>query len=76
MLFGTKGAFNISIDCYDAVWSGHFELEVSIMRHRVESSKCGSSEQCVIASAEGDNIEDQFFALEIIRGSEDHFQCD
>ena len=27
------------------------------MRYRIESGKCGSSEQCVIATAEGDDIE-------------------
>ena len=58
MLLGTEGAFRVSINCYDAAWSGHLELEVSIMRHRIESSKCGSSEQCVIATAKRDDIED------------------
>ena len=76
MLLGTEGAFHVSIDCYDAAWSGHLELEISIVRHRIKSSECGSSEQCVIAIAEGDDIEDKLFALEFIQGSEDHFQCD
>ena len=76
MLIGTEGAFCVSIDCYDTAWSGHLELEISIVWHRIKSSKCGSSEQCVIATAEGDDIEDQFFASEIVRGSEDHSQCD
>ena len=58
MLFGTEGAFRISIDCYDATWSGHVELEISIVRYRIESGKCGSSKQCVIAAAKGDDIED------------------
>ena len=58
MLFGVKGAFRISIDCYDVAWSGHLELEISVVGYRVESSKCGSSKQCVIAAAKGDDIED------------------
>ena len=58
VLLGTEGAFRVSIDCYDAAWSGHLELEISIVWHRIESSKCGSSEQCVIAAAKGDDIED------------------
>ena len=58
VLLGTEGAFRVSIDCYDAAWPGHLELEVSLMRHRIESSKCGPSEQRVIAAAEGDDIED------------------
>ena len=72
MLLSTEGAFRVSINCYDAAWPGHLELEVSIMRHRIESSKCGSSEQCVIAAAEGDDIEDQLFVSEVVRGSEDN----
>ena len=58
MLLYTEGAFGVSIDCYDAAWTGHLELEISIVWHCVESSKRGSSEQCVIATAEGDDIED------------------
>ena len=58
MLHGAEGAFRVSIDSYDAAWSGHLELEISLVWHRVESSKCSSSKQCVIAAAEGDDIED------------------
>ena len=58
MLLCSEGAFSIAIDCYDAAWPGHLELEISIVWHRVESSKRGSSEQCVVAAAEGDDIED------------------
>ena len=58
MFLGTEGTFGISINCYDAAWPGHLELEVSIMRHRIESSKCGSSEQCVIAAARRDDVKD------------------
>ena len=76
MFLSTEGTFRVSIDCYDAAWPGHLELEVGIVRHRIESSKCGSSEQCVIAAAEGDDIEDQVFASKVVRGSEDDFQCD
>ena len=76
MLLGTEGAFRVSIDCYDTAWSGHLELEISVVWHHIESSECGSSEQCVIATSEGDDIEDQLFASEVVRGSEDHLQCD
>ena len=58
VLPGTERALRVSIDCYDTAWSGHLELEISILRQRVESGKRGSSEQCVIAAAEGDDIED------------------
>ena len=58
MFLGTGGAFCVSINYYDAAWSGHLELEISIVWHRVESSECGSSKQCVIAATKGDDIED------------------
>ena len=58
MLLYSEGAFHIAIDCYDAAWTGHLELEISIVWRCVESSKRGSSEQCVVAAAEGDDVED------------------
>ena len=76
MLLGMEGAFRVSIDYYDTAWSGHLEFEISIVWHRIESSKCSSSKQCVIATTEGDDVEDQFFGSEVVRGSEDNFQCD
>ena len=72
MLLCSEGAFRIAIDCYDAAWTGHLELEISIVWHRVESSECSPTEQCMIAAAKGDNIKDQLFALEIVRRSEDN----
>jgi len=58
VLLGAEGVFYVSIKCYVAAWSGHLELQISVVWHRVESSKCGSSKQCVIAAAKGDDIED------------------
>ena len=58
MLLCSEGAFSIAIGCYDAAWTGHLELEISVMWHRVESSECGSSEQCVVTTSERDDIED------------------
>ena len=58
MLLGMEGAFRISIDCYDATWSGHLELEISVVRYYIESRKRSLSEQCMIAAAEWDDIED------------------
>ena len=31
VLLGTKGAFHVSIDCYDTAWSGHLEFEIGIV---------------------------------------------
>ena len=58
VLLCAERALCVSINCYNPARSGHFELEVCVMRYRVESSKCGSSEQCMIATAEGDDVED------------------
>ena len=58
MLLRAERAFRVSIDCYNPTRSWHFELEVRIMRYRIESGKRGSPEQCVIATAERDDIED------------------
>ena len=63
-----------SIDCYNAAWSGH--LEIGIVWACIEASERGSSEQCVVATAEGDDVEDQVFASEVVRQTEDDFQCD
>ena len=76
MLLSTEGAFRVSVDRYNAAWTGHLELKISIVRYHIESSKCGSSKHCVIATAKGDDIEDLFLASEVVRRSEDHFQCD
>ena len=39
MLFGTEGALHISIDCDDAMWSGHFELQISIVQDCIEAGE-------------------------------------
>ena len=56
MLLCSEGAFRIAIDCYDAAWTEHLELEISIVWHYVKSRKRGSSEQCVVAAAEEDDV--------------------
>ena len=58
MLFGTEGAFSFAINYYDTVWTRHLELKIGVVWHRVESSKHGSSEQCMIAAAKRDDIKD------------------
>ena len=72
MLFCTEGVFRISIDCYDAAWTGQLELDISIVWYCIESSKCSSFEQCVIAAAEGDYIKGSLLASEVVRRSEDN----
>ena len=48
MLLCSERSICVSIDCNNSARSWHLELEVCIMRYRIESSKCGSPEQRVI----------------------------
>ena len=57
MLLRSEGAFSVPIDRDYSSRAWHLELEVCIMRYRIESGKCGSPEQCEIATAERDDIE-------------------
>ena len=76
VLLRMERAFCVFINYYNPARSWHLELEVCVVWYHIESSKCGSSQQCVIAAVEGDNIEDQLFASKVIRRSEDYLQCD
>ena len=58
MLLRLERAFGVSIDRNDSSRAWHLELEVCVVRHRIELCKCGSSEQGVIATAKRDYIED------------------
>ena len=58
MLLHSDKAFGVSIDRDDASRAWHLELEVCIVRHRIELGKCVSLEQCVMATAERDYVED------------------
>ena len=57
MLLRLERAFCVSIDCYNPTRFWHLELEVCIVWYRIESSKCGSSKQCMITATERDDIE-------------------
>ena len=58
MFLHAERTFSVSVDRDDSSRAWHLELEVCIVRHRVEFCKCGSSEQGVIATAERDYVED------------------
>ena len=75
VLFGAEEAFDLAINCYDAARTGCLELNLGIMWNCVESSKHGTSEQCMIATSKGYDIEDQFFIAEVVGRAEDNFQC-
>ena len=74
MLLHSKRAFGVSVDRNDSSRVWHLELEVCVVRHRIELGKHGTSEQSMIAPAERDYVEDSLLASEVIRGFEDHFQ--
>ena len=58
MLLRTEGAFGVSVDRNDSSRAWHLELEVCVVRHRVELCERGTSEQGMIAAAERDYVED------------------
>ena len=58
VLLHLEGAFGVSINRDYSSRAWHLELEICIVWYCVESSKRSSFEQCVIAVAEGDDIED------------------
>ena len=53
MLLCAERALCVSIDCNNSARSWHLELEVCIMRYRIESRKCGLPEQCMIPLRNG-----------------------
>ena len=58
VLLRSEGAFGVYIDRNYSSRVGHFELKVCVVRYRIELGECGSPEQCVIATAEWDYVED------------------
>ena len=58
VLLCSERAFGISIYRNDSARAWHLELEICVVRHRIEFGECGSSEQGVIATAEWDYVED------------------
>ena len=52
----------------------HLELQVSVVRHRVKAGKRSTSEQRMVAAAEGDYIKNQVLALEVLGRAENNFQ--
>ena len=58
MFLCPEGAFSVSVDRDDSSRAWHLELEVCVVRHRVELCERGTSEQGMIAVAERDYVED------------------
>ena len=58
VLLHSEGAFRIPIDRDDSTRAWHLELKVCVVRYRIELGECGPPEQCVIATAEWDYVED------------------
>ena len=58
MFLRSERAFIVSVDRDDSSRAWHLELEVCVVRHRVELCKRGMSEQSMIAVAERNYVED------------------
>ena len=58
VLLRSEGAFGVSIDRNYSTRAWHLELEVCVVQYCNEFGECGSSEKCMIATAERDDIED------------------
>ena len=58
VFFSTEGALHISIDCNNTARSRHLNLQISIVWDCIEVGKGSLSEQCVITTAERDDVED------------------
>ena len=66
MIFCTEGALHVSIDYNNATGSRHLKLQISIMRDCIEAGEGGMSEQCMITTAERDDVEDQILTSEVV----------
>ena len=71
-----EGVFCISIYCYDAAWTGHLKFCAGVEWGRIKTSKSGMPQKCMVATAERDNMKGQAFASEVVRRTENAFQCD
>ena len=58
VLLRSERAFGVSIDRNYSSRAWHLELKVCVMRYHIKLSECGSPEQCVIATAKRDYVED------------------
>ena len=58
MLLRSERVFGVSIDRDYSLRAWPLELKLCVVRHRIELGECGSPEQCVIATAEWDYVED------------------
>ena len=58
MLLHSERAFGVSADRDYSSRAWHLELEVRVVRNRIEFSECSSSEHCMITTAERDDIKD------------------
>ena len=58
MFLRAERTLSVSVDRDDSSRAWHLELEVCVVRHRVELCERGMSEQSMIAAAEGNYVED------------------
>ena len=58
MFLRAERTFSVSVDRDDSSRAWHLDLEVCVVRYRVELCKRGSSEQGMIAAVERNYVED------------------
>ena len=76
MTLRTEGVFRISIYYYDDAWTRHLKFCAGVEWDRIKTSRNGTPQKCMVATAERDNIKGQAFASEVVRRTENDFQCD
>ena len=76
MTLYTEGAFRISIYCYDAAWTGHFKFCAGVEWDRIKMGKSGMPQKCMVATVERGITKGQALASEVVRRTENDFQCD
>lgn len=58
MFLHSERAFSVFVDRDDSSRAWHLELEVCVVRHRVELCERGTTEQSMVAAAERNYVED------------------
>ena len=75
MFLNSEGTLCVAVDSNDPIGPGHLELEVCIVWDDIKVSEHYAAQQGVLTAAEGDNVEDQVLAAEVVGRTEHYFQA-
>ena len=75
MFLSSEGTLCVAVDGDDPLGPGLLELEVCIVWDGIKASERCAAQQGVITAAEGDNVEDQVLAAEVVGRTEHYFQA-